>query len=669
MEGANLRTMILRCWEDAAFPPATERRERLELGSERPPERLASDDRLKSCERILKIHPPPIAEWNHSGHPTLLAFWESVFETASSSRAVGRGVADDPLLRPDLCASSSHGGPIPGRQLSADELCAILTSGQEIDQACFEANFSSVPFGDLLQPLVGHAFRSIAPLAAVRPGLSGALPGLGEQLLRRLSSVASLPLYLWFHLYRDSADAAPYGAFRASMQCGEGSFRERDSLPATDRPTWSGLFSEYPELARLLAAMHAQWIGASEEFLQRLIADSALLLDFLGLPAIAVESVAAGLSDCHHAGRSVLKVTLVGGRKLAYKPRLLEAEAALSHVLLKLAADGLGLPHAKVLPREGYGWMTWLEAAAAGDAAAWYARAGMLQSLLQTLGMQDAHMGNCVATASGPALVDCECMLTPAEASAGFAAPNAASPDIPATELRALVARIHSTSFLPQPERKQGEPELSGLFGSPGQAAGCRIPVWTLHDSGGIHLRFESALLRPQANLLLADSAPLSKMAAGQAFFSGFARMQEHLASHGEEMLSAIAPLRHRPTRILLRNTRQYTQILSDSIHPRLLRDRVARRQAIIGLLERERPPWSQATTSILAAEAEALEGLDVPLVQARDCDLFAGTRLLEPGFFRVDGYEAFRQRLHAMGPEQTDMALQALRLLWIMAL
>jgi lantibiotic modifying enzyme len=500
---------------------------------------------------------------------------------------------------------------------------------------------TDAPFVEILQPLADEAITEIAAFSEQYSWLAGALPGLRGQLVQRMGSIANLPLYLWFQTHHSKAT---YEQFSRDMHSGAAG--------------WNNFVGEYPELERLPGILSKQWQGASLEFLQRLAVDRAALGEFLSLPDLEVESVTAGWSDPHGHGRSVIRVSLPGGQQIAYKPRSLAAELSLAQLVDRIAASNpeLRIPHAAVLSRPTHGWMTWLAPSACMDAPGWYAAAGRLQVLLQAVGATDAHMGNCVATAEGPALIDCECLLTPQ--AKGWK---------PADALDALLAKLQQSALLPDARRPVGDPDLSGLFGCGGQATGYRIPVWSQSPAGGVSLSLQPALLRPQVNLPLGEACSISRMAACAPFLEGFAAMHRYLASHAAEVLEALEPLRHAPMRALLRSTRRYTQILSDSIHPRLLRDGEERRRAIAAMLAEE--PLPVAAPGIVEAEAEALERLDVPLFHAEGLDLTSEDHILAEGYFLASGHGEMESRLQAMAEEDLPRILSTLRLLWIMSL
>jgi lantibiotic modifying enzyme len=502
---------------------------------------------------------------------------------------------------------------------------------------------------EILRQLTKDASRVLASIVQRHPWLASAVPGLEAQLIGRLYSIANVPLYLWFRVHCESAHIDAFTRFCEAMR-------------SDDRSLRSGLFREYPELARLLFIVVEQWQASSLEFLERLGADRCALAQFLGVSELRLESVFAGLSDAHDHGRTVIKLVFLGGHQVAYKPRSLESEVVWAR-LVRVIADrdpSLKVPHAAVLSRPTHGWMVWLTPSASADAADWYSSAGGVHCLFQALGTVDAHMANCVGTAVGPALIDCECLLTPrmSDQSAG------------GDEVESMLTRIRLSMFLPDPQRAAGEPDLSGLFGQGGQSTGYRIPVWTQDSSGEVELNFRPAVLRSQANLLPDGVEPISGMAACAAFLNGFSRMHAYLATHSREALAALGPLRNLHTRVLLRNTRRYTDILSRSVHPRYLRNRQERRRLIVTLLEHEPLEVSPAVAMrIIEAEAEALERLDIPFFHASGHDLISEDQCIARGLFASSGYEDAAERLSDLAEVDLAKTLTALRLLWIMSL
>src|SRR5262249_13393602 len=117
-----------------------------------------------------------------------------------------------------------------------------------------------------------------------------------------------------------------FAVFRATQQSG------LDALFAAAEPTtgrdlyehfvadvlsdgYGALFTTYPVLARLMVTATDGWIGMVTEFLLRLDADWAELAAAFagGADPGAVAALAAGISDSHNHGRTVIALTFASG--------------------------------------------------------------------------------------------------------------------------------------------------------------------------------------------------------------------------------------------------------------------------------------------------------------------------------------------------------------------
>lgn len=467
-----------------------------------------------------------------------------------------------------------------------------------------------------------------------------------NQLLRYASSITAIPLWLWLLADRERSGRS-YDEFASWMKAGG----------------WQEFLDEYPVLTELLTLSVEGFSEYLAVFQRHLSQHSDERPDIERSKVLNVTTVVGGLSDPHEGQRSVLGVTLPDGCRLAYKPRSCSAENAYAHLLEWIARRDprLSLPYAASMSAdESHGWMQWADPSPSASPVTYYERAGMLQCLLQALGATDAHMGNIVATAEGPVLIDSECLLT-------ASLRPVAAPD---HEIQAIIAQAISTSFLPRPDRAAGEPDLSGLMGSGGQITRYSIPVWHEPIPGQLQLSMAAARLLDQKN----TPPPLSRFAAGEALIRGYSEMFLFLCEAApdllgdNEMLDLLARCR---IRVLLRDTRQYTEILSRSIHPRNLRCSTERERAVRSELQgRALPIPDEAAQIILAAEVASLLRLDVPVfyTTGNGHDLWCEGRNLLPDFFAVSGIERAKANLECLRPDSLDLHRQALRLLWLMA-
>ena len=182
---------------------------------------------------------------------------------------------------------------------------------------------------------------------------------------------------------------------------------------------------EFPLLSALVRSAISEWVAAIGTFLQRLHRDQSRLAMVLQLGELPpIESISGTASDMHPGGHSVLRVCFRGGGCLYYKPRPLTGEWLWHELLGAIAVidPQLQLPAARVLAGDAnssYGWAasvnpdeSFLDTNAAAAMDYWHA-AGAMLCLAQFVRLTDLHLGNIIATPSGPAVTDAECLATP----------------------------------------------------------------------------------------------------------------------------------------------------------------------------------------------------------------------------------------------------------------
>lgn len=174
---------------------------------------------------------------------------------------------------------------------------------------------------------------------------------------------------------------------------------------------------EFPELCRLVVRTCASWAAEMEEVSRRLEQDGPLVAERFGTGGRErLISVAPGLSDPHHDGRSV-HVLRFERYSVVYKPRSVEVERRFQRIV-QWFGDLLGVEMrgVELEEREGYAWCEYIDfqpLGAAADAQAFFERAGVLLFVCFLLGVTDCHRENVGTTRAGPVLLDAETVFHP----------------------------------------------------------------------------------------------------------------------------------------------------------------------------------------------------------------------------------------------------------------
>ena len=420
---------------------------------------------------------------------------------------------------------------------------------------------------------------------------------------------------------------------------------------------------EFPLLSALVRSAISEWVAAIGTFLQRLHRDQSRLAMVLQLGELPpIESISGTASDMHPGGHSVLRVCFRGGGCLYYKPRPLTGEWLWHELLGAIAVIDaqLQLPAARVLAGDAnssYGWAaslnpdeSFLDTNAAAAMDYWHA-AGAMLCLAQFVRLTDLHLGNIIATPSGPAVTDAECLATP------ILHPPLAEMSSPAqTPVSQTLDAILNTGLLPR-KHDADLPDVSGLFGHAAPVSGIRLPAWSLSRDGRYRLTSVGAELVDHGNAPT-QTTPIAVM---PQMLSGYRHSAELLIRARKTLLApgsqwrAVLEKHHAP-RIVLRETLTYGCLLSQSLEPQNLRSFYRRRNSI--LAELQSGAGGTLRPAVVRAELSAILQLHVPRFT-----ILPGSRTLATGsgralarrFTASTAAQSVFESIETLSPESMD--------------
>ncbi|MFC4911958.1 type 2 lanthipeptide synthetase LanM family protein [Actinomadura gamaensis] len=385
-----------------------------------------------------------------------------------------------------------------------------------------------------------------------------------------------------------------------------------------DAEGYHRFFLDFPVLARWLAHVTALLADHGRELVTRLRADAADVGTALfGEPITAVERASLGRGDDHAGARSVVILdvaTAAGPRKLVYKPRSVQGEAALQGLLARLRDDGvLGFAPRTVLPKDGYGYEEMIppgrnRVADRAAAAAVYAELGGYLALFYVLGGGDLHFEN-ILVADGHAYVcDGETILgaVPGE-----------RPDASGT----LMDSVFRTGLIEWPTSRAdaGSLRLSGYAGGGEYELPLRVP-----RMDGERLSFTAAVRHVSG--VRVDPGAANRVFVGDELTgaedfaadigAGFDKVYGWFAKKGDEATALLRTLfAGARVRFINWSTQVYAQLLVAARHPRCLMDPIE-----VDLLidtVRHFPRTWDGELVLPDREAESLWRMDVPLFNA----------------------------------------------------
>ncbi len=551
---------------------------------------------------------------------------------------------------------------------TASEFKATHDHNDSFCQLGFIEQKDPLPFEELLTPYVLLARKRIREMSGLAHHLlnDNSYFALERQLLERLSTIMAPTLLLQFSWYKNRLGYNP--AFAALFnQKTDSLSREYYDTFVTDMLSWGFVpfFCEYPVLARLTAGVTEQWLEVVSEFIERLDADWNNISIRFGANKDLEQVIAInpGLSDEHHNGRTVFSLTFASGLKLVYKPKNIGIDAAYYDLLnwLNTRNPSFFLKTLKLINRLTYGWVEFVEHLPCNNVEEikrYYQRSGHLLGVVYALRGKDCHYENIITNADNPVLVDVEMLLYPR---------MNGLPGLITGESQSFGGifekSVLNTGFLPQKDIKLGDKsyDFSGLGGLSEEEKYPSL-VWKNMNTDEMSSTNENRPALPNKNLPLLDGKCISPREFADEVVSGFEEMYRFLLQNRDALTDTDGPLvamQDTKLRFVLRATRIYAAMLTQSLQPKYLHDGADRSMEIerlgYSLFKADLLYWP-----LLQAEERALEQLDIPHFGyfANQNILQVSTdKIIENCFIRT-GYDLVMEHLQNLSKK--DMELQS---------
>jgi type 2 lantibiotic biosynthesis protein LanM len=341
------------------------------------------------------------------------------------------------------------------------------------------------------------------------------------------------------------------------------------------------LLEEYPVLARQIITTIEQWTNYSLEFLTHLCADwHDICTTFLPQeePGLLMQ-IHGGAGDSHRRGRSVLLLQFASGWRLLYKPRSLSVDVHFQELLTWLNERGASPPlrTIKLLERDHYGWSEYMQEASCstkGEVERFYERQGSYLALLYALDATDFHAENVIAAGEYPMLVDLEALFHPHMHGVDLTEPDALA-------IQTIGYSVLRIGLLPHRIWSNDQAvgiDLSGLGGQEGQRTPWPIARWQEPGTDQMHLVREHVKIQGSQNRPKLNNNAVNLLDYSEHIVVGFQRMYRLLMAEKEALLTEQLPrFAYDEVRLIVRPTKTYAKLLSESFHPDLQRNALER--------------------------------------------------------------------------------------------
>ncbi|MBI4852295.1 MAG: type 2 lantipeptide synthetase LanM [Acidobacteria bacterium] len=428
------------------------------------------------------------------------------------------------------------------------------------------------------------------------------------------------------------------------------------------------LLQEYPVLGRRLIIILNNWVKFSIETLERLCRDWINIKNVFTPekdPGIIILDKESSVGDSHKSGQ-VITLTFSSGFKLLYKPRSLSMDLHFQQLLEWLNNKGIKpeFRTLKVLDCSSYGWMefvTFQSCSSENEITNFYYRQGGNLALLYILYGVDFHSENLIAAGEHPILVDLETL---------FSQPDENNSNNKAAKY--LQESVLRTGLLPMQifgNNQHKGIDFSGLAGLSGQLTPYPLPYLELSGTDEIHivrkqLRYEEENThRPKLNgkdVILWDYI--------DTIVKGFTDVYQILQKNTAALISSdgldglITRFAKDEVRIILRSTRDYGVLLTESSNPNMLRNAIACEWLFDNLWKKtEDYPF---LLKVIASERESLlEGFIPRFITHPDStDLWSDDKKCVPNFFTKPVIDFVKTRLQNLSDEDLKKQIWLIR-------
>lgn len=562
-----------------------------------------------------------------------------------------------------------------------DTLMKLCAAAREPVAPGLEGRGHQLPFVHVWRPAASWALQTLEERCAdVFPALElqeGAWLDLAEALLERLCNVAEQALWELFNQRRTPGQMLLAHLGDNGDGTGEPVHEAYDTFVAELQASgYELLLAEYPVLGRLLAVVTELWLESSEEMLRRLADSRSQLLDGFAIAVDApVEAIQLGLSDPHRGGRAVAILCFAAegtNRRVVYKPKDMQVDLIYQQFLSKLnsASHLPPLRPLRVLNREGYGLMEWVEhrlCRSDAELEQFYTNAGRTMAVLHILGCTDCHYENLIASGDQLVLIDTETLL---EADLrDLISDNADDPDSISPLATSMQGSVLRSGLLPHwlmagaGRKRAFDISALGIQPPPQER---ESPGWLGVNSDGMMTgRFMQPCELP-TSLPVGLGSPQRLTDFVDELSAGFEAQLLEMIRLRPLLQEALEAFRGNPRRLVARNTRLYFTIQRQMLEPSALRSAVAHGLKLEQLsrsfvLASEKPlNWS-----IFEAEVRQMERLDIPffehLIDGEALPLPEGLASIE-GFMKSSGLETAQRRLATIDGTEIGFQLQLVR-------
>lgn len=423
----------------------------------------------------------------------------------------------------------------------------------------------------------------------------------------------------------------------------------------------SKLYKKYIVLSRMLCECVDMFLKFVTEVFENLDENWKEISEKFDLNRYKVCDIKLDMGDTHQNGKTVLILYFGNNKKIVYKPKNLEIAHAYNKLIdyINRKSGLLDLPHVIVNTYKDWCVEEFIEHKSCknkDEIKRYYFRLGESTAIMHMLRGNDFHMENIVACGEYPYFIDIETLMN-----------NVIEPDCRNESLK-LASKcmgndVNNTSLFPSQNymfEKGIGIDLSGMNGD-AQETPINILQPVNLNTDNIRFEYRKATIPAANNLPYLEGKVESCYSYMDEFIEAFKKTCEFFLHNKTEILEQIYPeFKGKYVRILVRNTRNYANVIEALKHPRYLTD----------FLEREKVlenTWAFAikNKSICHSECSDMKNNDIPVffTQADTRDLKDSEGKVYKNYFSDSSYQLIINKLRALNENEIERQIQIIKM------
>ncbi|MCL0330813.1 type 2 lanthipeptide synthetase LanM family protein [Apilactobacillus xinyiensis] len=369
-----------------------------------------------------------------------------------------------------------------------------------------------------------------------------------------------------------------------------------------------------------------------------------------------IQDISSNASDSHRNGKMVFKIKMDNGFSLIYKPRPIYNEIIyqryLKHFINSSTKKYKNLYY-KIISKKSYGWCEYVEyrsCISSENVKKYYHNFGITIFVNMLLNTNDLHFENLISNLSSPIIVDTECIMSNfVTSSKKDSAEHLVFKKINSSVLR--------SGLLPTYVNLDGnQVDYSAMNGSTDIKLPYKVPRVTNMYRSDMKIIYINPKIKKNNNKVTLNNETINPYKYISNILNGFVGAYKHAIKIKDTLLKETNKINDLNSRVLLKNTQQYSMLLRTSYHPMFCKipdERFKFLHSIGKGLSIE----NDIDRFILSSEVADLYNNDIPYFYSnfKSKSLYNSKGQYITNFFEQTSYSIVKNKINSLSLEDLD--------------